>query len=193
VLLVSKCQSAHSCWVHSMDDTILQTVRHELPNVKVPSSYSRVYKDECVYSFATPESQEGIYVNLNTWQGVGSKFLALDHERSGNVLYFNERHRRGPKQDHEMDSRESVPTKMMIGGAEGFQVDSKNCTIEKETALVVMPERRVITLPCPELPELVLSAVAGIEVRKPCCASAVCCRRAFPCSSQHRSTRRAMP
>ena len=35
----------------------------------VPSSSSvRVHKDECVYSFDTPFSPGGLYVNLSTWQ-----------------------------------------------------------------------------------------------------------------------------
>ena len=32
------------------------------------SSSSRVHKDECVYSFDTPFSPGGLYVNLSTWQ-----------------------------------------------------------------------------------------------------------------------------
>ena len=147
-----------------MDDQTLARVRAELANVKVPSSYSKVFKDECVYSFANAESDGGIFINMNTWQGVGAKYLTLDHERTGNVLYFNEKHFRVPNQDVEMDTKSELPTKMMIGGDEGFQVDKKKYSIDRETAVVIMPEKIQIQLPCPELPELVLSAIAGIEV-----------------------------
>ena len=143
----------------------LDRIRAELRNVKVPSPHSRIYKDECIFSFAGPESQEGIFVNLNTWQGVGSRFLDLDHKRTGNVLYFNERHRRVPNTDEEMRAKDSVPTKMKIGGDEGFQVDQKNYTVEKDSSLVLMPDRFSIPLPCPGLPELILTAIAAIEVR----------------------------
>ena len=39
------------------------------PLMVAPSSSSvRVHKDECVYSFDTPFSPGGLYVNLSTWQ-----------------------------------------------------------------------------------------------------------------------------
>jgi ubiquitin carboxyl-terminal hydrolase 5/13 len=147
-----------------MDAAVLAEVRAALKKVRVPSSYDRVYKDECVFSFATPESPEGIFVNLNSWVGVGSRFLDLDHLRSGNVLYYNERHKRIPIKEADQAARESVPKKLAIGGDDGFQVDKKDYTIEKEYALALMPKRIVIPLTNTELPELVLQAVAAIQV-----------------------------
>ena len=147
---------------------MLERIRAALPKVKVPSSYDRVYKDECMFCFAGPESDEGIFVNLNSWVGVGSRFLALEHERSGNVLYYREKHHRIPLEENGMDAQDSAPTKMAIGGEDGFQVDKKNYTVEKEFALVVMPERTVVPLPNDELPELVLQAIAGVQVRRSC-------------------------
>jgi ubiquitin carboxyl-terminal hydrolase 5/13 len=147
-----------------VDEGTLERIRAELSKIRVPTSYSKIYKDECMFSFATPESEGGLYVNLNTWHGVGSRFLAMDHERSGGVLYLNERHKRVPLQDEEMTNGSSAPTKMKLGGDDGFQVDKKNYTIEKTAALVLMPDNTRIELPCPELPELVLRTIAAIEV-----------------------------
>lgn len=45
------------------------------------------------------------------------------------------------------------------------QVDAKKHKIEMELALVLMPTRLRVPLPCPELPELVLSAITAIQVR----------------------------
>jgi ubiquitin carboxyl-terminal hydrolase 5/13 len=44
------------------------------------------------------------------------------------------------------------------------QVDAAKHKIEKESALVVMPGRQRVPLPCPELPELVLSAIDAVVV-----------------------------
>jgi ubiquitin carboxyl-terminal hydrolase 5/13 len=55
---------------------------------------------------------------------------------------------------------------MAIGGAGGFQVDRPKFSVEKEFALVIMPDRAAIPLPCPELPELVLDAIGAIQVRR---------------------------
>jgi ubiquitin carboxyl-terminal hydrolase 5/13 len=148
-----------------MDPLLLGRVRAQLPKVKVPSSYSRVYKDECTFTFAGPESDGGIFINLESWYCVGSRYLDLEHERSGNVLYLNVKHHRVPISDEHKIITDQVPKKMAIGGEDGFQVNKKKYNIEKESALVLMPERTVIQLPCPELPELLLNAIAGIEVR----------------------------
>jgi ubiquitin carboxyl-terminal hydrolase 5/13 len=150
----------------TMDESLLERIRAQLPNVKVPSSYDRVYKDECMYSYAFAESDQGIFVNLKTWHGVGAHFLQLDCERSGNMLYYNEQHHRIPLSSEELEAQNAIPTKLAIGGDSGFQVNAKDYKIEKECSLVLMPERVVIPLPSPELPELVLNAIAGIQVRR---------------------------
>lgn len=49
---------------------------------------AQVYKDECMFSFATPLSTGGLYVNLATWQAYSAAFVGLDHERTGNALYL---------------------------------------------------------------------------------------------------------
>lgn len=65
--------------------------------------------------------------------------------------------------DDEADSAKK-PDKMAIGGDGGFQVDKPKHTIEKEFALVVMPDRITVPLPCPELPTIVLDAITAIQV-----------------------------
>lgn len=57
------------------------------PLMVAPSSSSvRVHKDECVYSFDTPFSPGGLYVNLSTWQ-----------VREGMFFSFSERARERKK------------------------------------------------------------------------------------------------
>jgi hypothetical protein len=68
-----------------------------------------------------------------------------------------------PIVDDEADSAKK-PDKMAIGGEGGFQVDKPKHTIEKEFALVVMPDRTTVPLPCPELPTIVLDAITAIQV-----------------------------
>ena len=38
---------------------------------------AQVYKDECMFSFATPLSTGGLYVNLATWQAYSAAFVGL--------------------------------------------------------------------------------------------------------------------
>ena len=51
----------------------------------------QVYKDECMFSFDTPLSAGGLFLNLASWQAFGDAFVALDHKRSGNALYLWEK------------------------------------------------------------------------------------------------------
>lgn len=148
-----------------MDEAVLSRVRSQLASVKVPTNYDKVYKDECMYSFADFESENGLFINMGNWHGVGARFLELDHAKTGNVLYYNEKHRRIPLTDEEQVARDVAPTKMAIGGDHGFQVGQKMYNIAKEHSLVLMPEKATIPLPCPELPELVLNAITAIQVR----------------------------
>lgn len=35
-----------------------------MKSVRTPGHHDKVYKEECMYSFATPESEGGIFINL---------------------------------------------------------------------------------------------------------------------------------
>ena len=44
-------------------------------NVRVPGANDNVYKDECLYSFDNPESENGLYICMSTFRGVGKDHL----------------------------------------------------------------------------------------------------------------------
>ena len=41
-----------------------------------------------MFSYDTPLSPSGLYVNLNSWQAFGEEFVQLDAQRSGQALYL---------------------------------------------------------------------------------------------------------
>ena len=41
-----------------------------------------------MFSYDTPLSPGGLYVNLNSWQAFGEEFVQLDAQRSGQALYL---------------------------------------------------------------------------------------------------------
>lgn len=87
-------------------------------------------KVECVLSFDTPESPNGLFVSMENFQGYGADYVNLDHTRSGNPLYLNIKWKKVPKEDDAMktDEKEAAPTKMAIGVEGGFDV-SLNCAV----------------------------------------------------------------
>ena len=70
-------------------DAVRQGMRQKAP--KAPGHYDKVYKDECMFSFDTPFSPEGLYVNLHTWQAFGAEYVELDASKSGNSLYLRQK------------------------------------------------------------------------------------------------------
>ena len=56
------------------DEAALEVIRAALREapVRAPGHFDRVYKEECLFSFDTPLSPGGLYVNLATWQVIHS-------------------------------------------------------------------------------------------------------------------------
>ena len=50
-----------------VDEAILARVRAAMRSAKVAGHHDKVHKDECVYSFDSPESPGGVFVNLSTF------------------------------------------------------------------------------------------------------------------------------
>lgn len=67
----------------------LEAARSHAGEAKQAKKFDKVFKDECMVCFRSPFSPDGLYVNLNTFQGFCRHHVDLDHERSGNVLYLN--------------------------------------------------------------------------------------------------------
>ena len=56
--------------------------------VRVVTSTDKVYKDECVFSYANPFSPDGLYVCLNRFIGVCKDLLPLYYSKSQSNLYL---------------------------------------------------------------------------------------------------------
>jgi hypothetical protein len=73
-----------------VSEELLGSVRKQMSTVRVPAHYDRVYKDECQFSFDTPLSANGLYINFNSWQAFGQEYVEIDSKRSGQQLYLHE-------------------------------------------------------------------------------------------------------
>jgi hypothetical protein len=52
----------------TVDEAVLDLVRAGMRGLKAPGHHDKVYKEECMYTFDTPFSSGGLYVNLKTFQ-----------------------------------------------------------------------------------------------------------------------------
>ena len=90
VLGLEACVSPSLQHTIMVSEELLGSVRQQMSTVRVPAHYDRVYKDECQFSFDTPLSAKGLYINLNSWQAFGQEYVDIDSKRSGQQLYLHE-------------------------------------------------------------------------------------------------------
>ncbi|KIY96955.1 ubiquitin carboxyl-terminal hydrolase 5/13 [Monoraphidium neglectum] len=142
-----------------VDEAVLDRVRQGMRGLKAPGHFDKVYKDECMYSFDTPFSPGGLY-------GFGADYVALDHEKTGNTLYLHESWTKVPVAEEAGDDKEKAPTKLAIGVEGGFNTEGPRTVTVKEHALVVLPSRERVALPCPDLPELVIGVCDAVTAHE---------------------------
>ncbi|KAG5191063.1 hypothetical protein JKP88DRAFT_347491 [Tribonema minus] len=121
-----------------LTESILDAIRAIMRGggIRVPSTHDKVYKDEDMFSFDTPLSAGGLYVNLKTWQGFGAESIALDKAGADGAVYLRQIWRRVPRAPAE-DAPAEGATRLAIGIAGGFMTDAQKYELVKEHALAV--------------------------------------------------------
>jgi len=144
----------------AVDEALLAEIRKAMPSIKVPGAYDVVYNDEAIFSMDSPYAPGGLYVSLHDFRSYGEQDVGT---RSGeDRLFVRLLWRRVPKEKKAEGAPAAAPTKLAIGVEGGFGADEDFETV-KESALFVLPQRVVVPLPEPDLPELVLQACAATE------------------------------
>lgn len=146
-----------------MNPTVLGVIRSQLTQLKMPSSRDKVYKDECMFSFDSPFSETGLYVNLVTCYGYSEAHFLQDALKTGHVLYLHEKWDQVPIQNSELN--QVVPSELAIGTATGFMTESKFEIIKSHSLVVIdnlTNSQTRIPFPCPEIPEFVSNIIQAI-------------------------------
>lgn len=84
---------------------------------RVPKQGDKVYKDECILSFDSPESENGIFISLKTFVGIGKKFVEMYHKRTDSRAFLNHRvvrKRKPKKEDGELNVNRTLFDKHLI-------------------------------------------------------------------------------
>ncbi|KAJ8392917.1 hypothetical protein AAFF_G00071210 [Aldrovandia affinis] len=120
-----------------------------LSTIRVPRPGDRVHKDECAFSFSSPESEGGLYVCMNTFLGFGSQYVDRHYSRTGQRAYLHiTRTRKAQKEDDNSsgsgDPPKKKPTRLAIGIEGGFDVEQDQ--YEEEVKVVLLPDRQEVTL-----------------------------------------------
>ncbi|KAL5491044.1 hypothetical protein EMCRGX_G016259 [Ephydatia muelleri] len=137
----------------------------EFHNVRVPKAFDKVYKDECIYSFRTPDTDEGLYVGLSSFVGLSRQYLTLHHRKTGERLYLLISRKEKPAPPPPETAEEppaKKPVRLAIGVDGGFDGGVKKVEYEETYSLVILPEFATIPLPNAQLPQNIQDSVAGI-------------------------------
>ncbi|KAF7670146.1 hypothetical protein LDENG_00049880 [Lucifuga dentata] len=118
-----------------------------LSTIRVPKSGDRVHKDECALSFASPESEGGLYVCMNSFLGFGSQYVDKHHARTGQRAYLHiTRTRKTQKEDDNNSGSghppKKKPTRLAIGIEGGFDVEQEH--YEEDVKVVIFPDRQEV-------------------------------------------------
>lgn len=130
--------------------------------VKIVNPGDRVYKDECMCSFDTAESETGLYISMKTFEAVGEEFLDYHYDRYGHKVYLH--HKQLRYRINKPESSSLKPKRLAIGLEGGFDPDapSREFRVENSYSVFIMPQRIHIQYPNPELPELILQSIDSI-------------------------------
>mmetsp|Transcript_17331 Transcript_17331/g.31816 ORF Transcript_17331/g.31816 Transcript_17331/m.31816 type:complete len:821 (-) Transcript_17331:47-2509(-) len=154
------------------DPTWMASLGDFSEGLRAPVASDKLWKEECAFSFETAESaDDGLFINMSTFQAYSSKFVPLDHDRTGCMLYMYVKHsREEPEAEHEdkdKDIEDVEPTKLAIGVDGGFsapdQIGGKG-TLVKEYGFAIYPDLENI-LPYPTdavLPQRLLQVADAI-------------------------------
>jgi len=150
----------------SLSPAILSLIRGQFAKLHIPSAHEKVYKDECLFSFDSPFSDGGLYVNLVTLQGYGSEYFMMDAAKTGSCLYLHEKWFQVPivPAPGEGGGAAEEPTKLAIGIAGGFITEAKFELVKEHHFVVVDASGAAVSIPLPnaEIPEFVSNVIQGI-------------------------------
>lgn len=59
-------------------------------NCKLPNPEDTIEKDECMFSFDSPFSPQGLYTNLRTWKSFGKDFVEKDSSKTQQSIYLHQ-------------------------------------------------------------------------------------------------------
>ncbi|XP_054160673.1 ubiquitin carboxyl-terminal hydrolase 5-like [Oppia nitens] len=141
----------------------MDSLKQYMHNIRIPVNTDKIYKDECVFSFDTPLSSDGLYVCLNTFLGFGRDFVELHHKKTGNAVFFHTKRIARPMPQSDCEEIKPKITKLAIGVEGGFDVNSQSRQqYDDMNEIVILPQFVTIPLPNPDLPEQILQSISAI-------------------------------
>ena len=132
-----------------MSEGIKELIEKYSNQARIVRNNDNVYKEECIYTYDTPESENGLFVCLNTFIGVSKELLPVHFSKSQSHLYLNIKtwRRQIIKNDSNDDEPEKKkPTKFGLGVEGGFDLNENTFYFDHEYSVYIYPEDKLVKL-----------------------------------------------
>jgi len=115
---------------------------------RIPEQRDKIFKDECFFSFDSPECETGLYVCMEKFYGFGRRYVEDYHKKTGRTLFLHLRRIKKeiekPKDASSEDSTVAEPpaekvSRLAIGVEGGFDIDTKKFEYEDRNCIVLLP------------------------------------------------------
>ncbi|CAB4055360.1 USP5_13 [Lepeophtheirus salmonis] len=136
----------------------MEILEKSLDKVRTPTPSDRIYKDECFFSFDTPESPGGLFICLNRFLGFGEDYVHDYIKKSGLSLFLRLRRTKSKKDKGPTATKVS---RLAIGEPGGFTPDT---LLEETNTVVLIKDGELHEFPAtdPNLPLAIQMSVNGI-------------------------------
>jgi len=137
-------------------------------NITIPVASSTVHKEECAFSFDTPDCPTGLYVCLKKWLGFGRAHVEAYSQKTGNCVFLHLLRTRTEIPSEKKEEPDKKIARLAIGVEGGFNPDANSKKYEYHTVLsvVILPDFISIPYPNEQFPTIVSEAVEGIQKAK---------------------------
>uniref|UniRef100_A0A034W439 Ubiquitin carboxyl-terminal hydrolase n=1 Tax=Bactrocera dorsalis TaxID=27457 RepID=A0A034W439_BACDO len=145
----------------------MEVIQKHLSKIRVPCDNTPIYKDECVYSFDTPETPTGLYISLSSFLSFGEQYVKKYAEKTGNAVFLHIHRVKTPKKGvaaTDEGGPERKITRLAIGVEGGYNdANEKTFDIKDTYSIVVMPDiDKKFPFPNEEFPLLVTQSVEAL-------------------------------
>ncbi|KAJ9588235.1 hypothetical protein L9F63_018399, partial [Diploptera punctata] len=147
------------------DMAAIELLSSHLNKIKIPGNSDKIYKDECIFCFDSPETETGLYVSLYSFQGFGRDHVECYFNKTGNAVFLHiRREKKEIPVEQPGDGPEKKITRLAIGVEGGFDPDSgkKKFEFEETYSIVILPSFASVPWPDSQLPEVVNVSVKAI-------------------------------
>ncbi|KAG5683961.1 hypothetical protein PVAND_013216 [Polypedilum vanderplanki] len=142
----------------------MEILNEFIHQIKVPTANDNIFSEECVFSFDTPESDDGLYVSLTSFLGFSKDHVERYYQKTKNAVFLHiKRVKTEIPQNESEEGPEKKITRLAIGLEGGLQDNSsKKYKYEDTYHIVVFPSQTKIAFPNENLPSIVNESANAI-------------------------------